>query len=77
MPKPSKSEAQKDYPWSHLVESTFTRDKQFNRRNGRVIFDAVKTRLEIKNLLDELQKCKSGLSSYDTKRKRQMSSLNN
>ncbi|GIY94909.1 hypothetical protein CEXT_807321 [Caerostris extrusa] len=32
--------------------------KKFNRRNGKVIYDAVKTRIEINNLMKELQKCK-------------------
>ncbi|GIX98048.1 hypothetical protein CDAR_297791 [Caerostris darwini] len=68
MPKPSRSKVQKEYPWSHLVESIFTRDKKFNRRNGQFIYDAVKVRIEIKNLLNELQKCKAWSPSYDSTR---------
>ncbi|GIY46870.1 hypothetical protein CEXT_710971 [Caerostris extrusa] len=52
MPKPSRSKAQTDYTWNQPVEFIFTRGKQFNRHNGRDIFDAVKARIEIKNLLD-------------------------
>ncbi|GIZ03646.1 hypothetical protein CEXT_481521 [Caerostris extrusa] len=68
MPKPSRFKSQREYPWSHLVDSILTRDKTFNRRNGKVIFDAVKTRIEINNLMKELQKCKPDSPTYESTR---------
>ncbi|GIY15614.1 hypothetical protein CEXT_392201 [Caerostris extrusa] len=66
MPKPWRSKSQREYPWSHLVDSILTRDKKFNRRNGKVIYDAVKTRIEINNLMNKLQKCKPVSPTYES-----------
>ncbi|GIY09509.1 hypothetical protein CEXT_385051 [Caerostris extrusa] len=49
--------------------------QKFNRRqtakfnqNGKVIYDAVKTRIEINNLMKELQKCKPDSPTYESTR---------
>ncbi|GIY73485.1 hypothetical protein CDAR_90341, partial [Caerostris darwini] len=65
---PSRSKSQREYPWSHLVDTILTRDNKFNRRNGKVIYDAVKTRIEINNLMNKLQKCKPDSPSYESTR---------
>ncbi|GIY22031.1 hypothetical protein CEXT_585301 [Caerostris extrusa] len=58
MPKSQRTKLKREYPWSHLVESILTRENKFNRRNAKVIFDAVKTRIQINALMKEIQNCK-------------------
>ncbi|GIY25060.1 hypothetical protein CEXT_243661 [Caerostris extrusa] len=48
--------------------------QKFNRRNGKVIYDAVKTRIEINNLMNKLQKCKPDSPTYESTRTKPKSS---
>ncbi|GIY32553.1 hypothetical protein CDAR_302131 [Caerostris darwini] len=67
MLKTSRSKIQKDYPWSHLVDSIFTRDKKFNRRNGQLENRLIRVHLKVKQIPEHMSVLEEIFSSFGLK----------